>query len=109
MKQLGQLAPVNDTAASLYSPPSGAESVIREFLVCNTTSSEVTYSIFNDDDGTTYTNVTALYFNIKIPGNHTHEYTEKSIVLNNSNGNFAVKTETANALTFTAWGQEITP
>jgi hypothetical protein len=106
-KQLGQLRPANTTAASLYSPPALTTAIIKGLTICNTTAITATFRIFNDDDGTTYDETTALFFDAEILGNTTVSATGFK-AMNNSSGNFAVRTDTANALTFTLFGAEVT-
>ncbi len=107
IKQLGQLRPANTTAATIYSPGSSTESIVRTITVCNLTASAVDYSIFDDDDGTTYDESTALYFNVSLAAKAT-ENIEVRIAMNDPNGNLAVKTETSSALNFTCFGEEFT-
>ncbi len=106
-KQLGQLRPANTTAASLYSPAASTTAILRTLHVSNTTASSAKYRLFVDDDGTTYDETTAIAFDITLPANttDTHEF---HVAMNNSTGNFAVRTDTANALTFSLHGVEIT-
>ena len=107
LKQLGQLRPANTTAASLYSPASATQSMIKSIVVCNTTSSAVKYRIFHDDDGTTYDQTTALFYDISLPANSS-DVIELNILMDDSAGNIAVRTDTNNAITFTCYGPEIT-
>ena len=105
-KQLGQLRPANTTAASLYSPPANTRAVRLSLVVCNTSSSVAKFRVFHDDDGTTYDESTALFFDAPIDPGQTLE-SDGFKAANNSAGNFAVRTDTANALTFTLYGAEI--
>ena len=105
-KQLGQLRPANTTAASIYSP-TGETSVIRSIVICNTTATTAAFRIFHDDDGTTYDQTTALFYDSPINGNETVEI-DTYWPMNNSAGNLAVRTDTASALTFTVYGAETT-
>lgn len=105
-KQLGQVRPASTSATSLYSPGAGVTGIVKAIYVCNTTSANVKFSIFADDDGTTYDQTTALFWEVSIPGNSSVEL-DTFIAINNSSGNIAVGTDTANALTFTAFGAEI--
>ena len=107
MKQLGQLRPADMTAASLYSPAASTEANIKTLFVCNQTGTAATYRIFVDDDGTTYDETTALFFDISLAANST-ETIDAHILMNNSSGNLAVRTGTNDALTFTAFGYEKT-
>ena len=106
-KQLGQLRPANTTAASIYSPGAGVTAIIRNITVTNLTGLAVEFSIFHDDDGTTYDETTALFFTVRIEKNQTIQLTAYA-AMSNSAGNLAVKTETASALNFTVYGAEAT-
>lgn len=107
LKQLGQSRPNLTTAASLYSPAASVEAAFR-ILICNTTAASAKYSIYLDDDGTTYDETTALAFSQDIGANETISFppSNDKIVMNNSSGNLAVQTDTADALTFTILGEE---
>jgi len=105
-KQLGQLRPANTTAASLYSPGAGVTAIVKSVWICNTTASPVTFRIFADDDGTTYDETTALFWDVTVEGNTTIEL-DTFMALNDATGNLAVRTSVASALTFTAFGAEV--
>jgi hypothetical protein len=105
-KQLGQLRPANTTAASLYSPGAGVTGIVKSVWICNTSGSSATFRIFSDDDGTTYDESTAVFWDVTIEGNTTVEL-DTFMALNNSAGNLAVRTSSASALTFTAFGAEV--
>lgn len=107
VKQLGQLRPANTTAASLYSPGASTQTIVDNIIICNTSGAPVTYRLFVDDDGTTYDATTALAWDIALAANSTDVF-EIKITMNNTNGNLAVRTNTANGITFTANGQEFT-
>ncbi len=106
-KQLGQLRPANTTAASLYSPGASTTAIIKSIVVCNQTASAAKFRIFLDDDGTTYDESTALFFDITIGANSTDQI-DTFYAMNDANGNLAVRTDTNSAITFTAFGVEIT-
>lgn len=80
--------------------------IVKSIWICNTTGTSATFRIFVDDDGTTYDESTALFWDVSINGNATIEL-NTFIALDNSLGNLAVRTSVANALTFTAFGAEI--
>jgi hypothetical protein len=105
-KQLGQLKPANTTAASLYSPGAGVTAIVKSIWICNTTSATATFRIFVDDDGSTYDESTSLFWDVSLSGNTTIEL-NTFIALNNSTGNLGVRTSSANTLTFTAFGAEV--
>lgn len=108
-QQLGQLRPANTTAASLYSPASGETAIIKSIYVCNTTTAVALARVFVDDDGTTYDEGTAIAWDISIePGQAIDVVDAGFIAMNDATGNLAVRTDTADALTFTAFGAVIT-
>jgi len=106
-KQLGQLRPANTTAASLYSPAAATETLVKSIIVANTTALAAAYRIFNDDNGTTFDETTALFWDITLAANSTHTI-EINLMMDDSTGNLAVRTDTANAINFTCYGSEVT-
>ncbi len=106
-KQLGQLRPANTTAASLYSPAASTTAVIKTIVICNTSGTATTFRIFQDDNGTTYDETTALFWDHTIAADTTVQV-DVFLAMNDSTGNLAVRTGTADALTFTCAGAEIT-
>jgi hypothetical protein len=106
-KQLGQTQTAAATATSIYSPGAGVEATNLQLTCCNHTASADTIKVYQDDDGTTYTSATVLIDDLSIAANTT-------IVvgigpMNNSAGNLAVESATANAVNFTLHGQERIP
>jgi len=109
-KQLGQLRPANTTAASIYSPPGNAVTRVENIIICNSSGSSAKFRIFHDSDGTTYDETTALFWDGILLSNTTAFFGDDKfgpLYLNNTNGNIAVRTDTANALTFTIYGTEM--
>jgi hypothetical protein len=108
LRQLGQLRPTNTTAASLYSPAAKYRATIESIIVCNTTTGAITFRIFHDDDGTTYDETTALFFDEPLAANVTREITfaGEGIYLINTSANLAVRTSSNSAITFTCYGFE---
>jgi len=104
-KQLGQLRPANTTAASLYSPATNVTGIAKNLVVSNTTSNLAKFRVFSDDDGTTYDETTSLFFDVPLSGNTTVQI-DMFVALDDPTGNFAVRTDTASALTFTLFGAE---
>lgn len=102
--QLGQIQTTAATPASIYSPGSGVQATDLILTCANTTASADTIRVYQDDDGTTYTTATAIYYDVSVPANDT-------LILgigpmNNSSGNLAVESATTNAVTFTLHGRE---
>jgi hypothetical protein len=107
LQQLAQSRPGNTNAASVYSPSSGQEILIKSIIISNTTASSAKFRIFHDDDGSTYDETTSLYWDIEVPPN-TSANIEMNIMMNVDAGNLAIRTDTASALTFSLYGSIIT-
>ena len=105
-KQLGQLRPANMTAASLVANAFNSHLKVDSIWVCNQTGSGVTYRIFHDDDGTTYDETTSLMFDVTLPAKTTH-IIEVKIASDDPACNIGVRTNTNNAITFTAYGSVV--
>lgn len=106
-KQLGQVRnTTGGTAESLYSPGSGVTAIIKQICVSNQTGSADTFSIYVDDDGTTYDEETSLFKDVAIAANDT-VLINCWIAMDNDAGNLAVEAATTDAVTFTAFGIEI--
>lgn len=110
LKILAQTRPSGTSAVSVYSPNSGDKAIIKQIIICNTTGSAAAFSIYLDEDGTTYNETTALYFAHNINANDTIPIVfaeeEGWLPMNDAAGNLAVQTDTGSALTFTIIGEE---
>lgn len=106
-KQLGQHRINSTTATSIYSPGASTTAIIKAIVVCNQTTGAETFRLFLDDNGTTYDQTTALFYDTAIAANTT-VLIDSYWPMNDANGNLATRTSTANALTFTVFGVEIT-
>lgn len=104
VKQIAQQAGTT-SAVSIYTP--GANIVAQGLVmaICNYTSSKVKYRIFQDDNGTTYTTATALYYDVELPAFTTHQRSCGNMA--DTSGNLAIYCDTASATTFTLYGTEI--
>ena len=107
-KQLFQLAPTGTVIASAYSPGDNTTAIIRTIYVAEVAGNTPNFQICVDDNGTTYTAATALYWNVVMVASTTVKI-ETYIAMNDSSGNIAVRTSAANEITFTGFGVEITP
>ena len=106
-KQLGQVdIAAGATAEALYSPGASTETIIAQINVCNYGAAAIKYRIYNDDDGTTRTTATALYYDINL-GAYSTDTLKVHIALNDSNGEIAVESDIA-TVCFTCWGAEVT-
>ena len=100
--QLAQSRPTDTTATSILAPSSGTTYGISTLIICNTTGSDATYRIFHDNDGTTYDETTALFYDQTIRNNTTVGL-DLALILKDG-GNLAVRSGTGSALTFTVYG-----
>ena len=102
---LGQSRPANTTAASAFTANLRTE--ITAIYVCNTTGSAVDCRVFHDDDGSTFDQTTALYYDVSIPANDTlvlAAQTANGGITVSDGGQIGVRTATASALTFSLYG-----
>jgi hypothetical protein len=104
-KQLGQ-ALATTAPTSLYSSASGT-TIVTGLVICNYSSTADAFSIYLDDDGTTYTDATALYRDVDIPANTTIQIS-CHWGMSNTSGNLAIDAVTNTRITVTAFGVEIT-
>lgn len=103
--QLGQIRPANTTVTSIYSPANGITGVVKMIRVCNTSGSAAKFRMFHDKDGTTYDETTALEWDKSLAADETVQI-DCFLAVKNT-GNLAFRTDTANALTFTVYGVEV--
>jgi glucose-6-phosphate dehydrogenase assembly protein OpcA len=105
-KILGQSAPTDTNNANLYTVPSSTEAVISTIAVANTTSTDATYRIFVRNNGATAAASNALVYDATATANTTTTISV-GITLDASDV-VSVRSATANALTFHAFGTEVT-
>jgi len=106
-KQLGQRRDNDTSAHSVYSPGASTTAVIKTITLMNTTSTDATIRLFIDDDGTTYDQSTAILYDVIIDANSLLQL-DGFYPMNDASGNLAYQQGTANAITITVFGAEIT-
>ena len=106
-QQIGQARENSTNAVSVYSPAASTTAVIKTIFVCNQSGASATFRLFVDDDGTTYDENTALYWDVSVPANYTLKI-ETFVAMNDQTGNIAYRSSVANALTITMFGAKIT-
>lgn len=104
--QLGQSRPGDTSINSVYSPGAGVQAIIKRIVVCETAGGTAAFRICHDEDGTTYDETTAIYWDHAITANDTVAE-DVDICMGDANGNLAVRSDTPSALTFTIYGVEI--
>jgi hypothetical protein len=103
--QLAQERVSGTTAVTIFSPSKRDRYTITSILIANTTTSLVDFRLFHDEDGETYDEGSALFYDIPLSGNCTFLY-EVPIYMNNPAGGLGARTETSLALTFTVYGND---
>jgi len=108
-EHLGQARPANTTAVSIVTPINDQIVIIQQIIVCNTTGSAATFRIFLDNDGTTYSEATALIYDYSLDANDMIEFSFgqdsiSGLYMTNIAGNLAIRSGTASALTYTING-----
>lgn len=103
--QLAQSRPSGTTAVKAFEADLTTE--ITLIAICNTTSSTATFSLYHDDDGSTFDQSTALHYSQNIPANTTLYISADAMgggITVNKDGQIGVQTGTSSALTFTIYG-----
>lgn len=102
---LGQSRPNGTSALSLYDASLITE--VTKIIVANVTGTDTTFSLYHDDDGSTYDENSALFFSVPIEGNTTVMLTADTLnggITLSPGGSLGHQSGTANALTFSAYG-----
>jgi hypothetical protein len=110
--QIAQIRPSGTTAVEAYTASIVTE--IRKIAICNTTGSAALFSLFHDDDGSTFDETTALHYQQTVPPKTTITIDadmEAGGISVKVGGQIGVQTDTANAFTFTMYGRtaEVAP
>lgn len=105
-KILGQSAPANTSNADLLTVASSHSAVVSTLVVANTTTSAATYRVFARIAGASAATSNALVYDATVNGNTTVTLT-LGITLAATDV-LTIQTGTSNALTFTAFGSDVT-
>ena len=104
-KQLGQRRDNDTSTHTVYTVPTGKAARITQITLCNTTSSDKNIKVFKST-GTTYDESTALLWSAVVPGNGVLELSGNRYL--EAAGTIGYQQVTANAITITVDGLEIT-
>ena len=104
-KQLGQQRPSDTNNTLLYSPPDYTKATISSVVVCNTSAGIAKFRLFHDEDGVVANETTSLHWDDQVASDST-EVVDVEICMGNPDGSIYVRSDTADALTFTAYGEE---
>ena len=109
-KILGQSVPTGTSSTTLYTVPNtSTNTVVSSVSICNTTSAPATAYLYVVRGGGTAGTSNAVLFNVTVPAESSTTYSN-GITISNTSGvvDFIVcGTDTSGALTFQAWGSEI--
>ena len=105
-KVLGQVRPSGTGAVSLYSPPADTDTIVSMIKCCHVGILPADVSVYLDDDGSTFSEATALHYQVELFPGETLEVTG-TITLNDPTGSIGVQSSVANAITFTIFGDEV--
>jgi hypothetical protein len=104
-KVLGQSAPTGITNVNLYTVPAATSAVVSTLNVTNLTDTEATFSIYIRVAGATAASANTLLKDVPLAANSLFSATQ-GITLGAADV-ITVSTATANALSFQAFGSEI--
>jgi len=104
-KVLGQTRPADTSVADLYTVPAGGQAVISTIIVANTTATDATFDLYVRPDGATADEGTAIAFGTTVKANTSQSITVGATA--DAADVISVKSGTASAVTFTAFGLEI--
>ena len=95
------------SATSAYSPAASTTAIIKQITICNHESTNQTFGIWLDSDGSTYDDDSVRFEDASIPANTT-VMIDTFWVMDNASGNIAIKADADNKITISATGAEIT-
>jgi hypothetical protein len=104
-KVLGQARPADTNVADLYTVPGGGQVVVSTIIIANTTALDATYNLYVRPDAATADEGTAVAYGTTVKANTSTSITIGATA--DAADVISVKSATANALTFTAFGLEI--
>lgn len=104
-KILGQSAPTTTSNADLITVSASQSEIISTLVIANTTATDATCRVFARIAGAAAAASNAILYDVTIPGNGVQAFT-LGITLAATDV-LTVRSGTANALTFTAFGTEL--
>jgi hypothetical protein len=104
-KILGQSEPANANNATLYTVPASTSAIVSTITVCNTSANDTTFRIFVVPQGGSPGTSNAIFYDGDLVANTTISFT---LGLTLQTGAYvSVRTSTASAVTFQAFGSEL--
>ena len=105
-KRLGASRPSDTNNTTLYTVPTSTTTIVKSIRICNTTNTEASCRFFLVHDWWTADQTTSIYYDFDVPPYSTLSDDGSHIL--EAAWTIQVRTETANALTFTCSWLEIT-
>lgn len=105
-KVLGQAAPADTNNATLYTAGSGVQAIVSTISVANLTASAATFRIAVRPAGATVANQHWIAYDVSLGANDSISLTQGISLA--ATDVLSVRSGTANALAFSAFGVEIT-
>ena len=103
--QLAQARPANTSTATAFTATKQTE--ITRIIIANTTASATTFSLYHDDDGSTYDQTTAVVYSASLAANTTQfidGFGAGCGLMIRSGGTLGIQSGTSSACTFTIYG-----
>ena len=104
-KVLGQSAPANTSNANLYTVPASTSAIVSTLAIANTTATDALAEVYVRIGGAAAATSNAVLYDVSIPARSTSAFTLGMTLA--ATDIITIQTGTANALTFTAFGSEI--
>lgn len=104
---LGQSLNADTVAESVYSPSDGVAATVKKIYVCNVSGAARIFRLFHDEDGSTYSTATALYYDKTIAADDSFTIDDANIFMNNSSGNLAFRSDSPSSLCCSVYGEEV--
>lgn len=104
-KILGQSAPANTSNADMITVGASKSQIISTLQIANSTASDATCRVFARIAGAAAATTNAVLYDVTVPGNGFISLTQGITLA--ATDVLTVRTGTANALTFTAFGTEL--
>jgi hypothetical protein len=104
-KILGQAAPANTSNADLITVGASKQQIISTLVIANTTATDATCRVFARIGGAAAAASNAIIYDLTIAGNSIQAFTLGISIT--ATDVITIRSGTSNALTFTAFGTEI--
>jgi len=109
-KLLSQRRPKSINATILYQPPTSiTTSLVKTILVCNTTASNITFSLWLNDAAQSSGDDFAIYKDSSLIANETKiiSLVDESLVMRGNASSLLCSSSVASAINFTVFGAEV--